>query len=209
MQVNANDESDNVINKQVNASEIVSEITEEINVGDTELVTKEASSTGAISSLDIIAKAQEKIAKAKEEPIRIVSRPSTSGGQKKTQKVKVTVHHKENSQVTTESNSKVQAESTASASEGEMDTIETQSKSVREEILDGLWTVVGGGKRKAKISSDEEGEVIKIGLGSFVNSFFSSSSQRSKKKKEDEASITSRNEEKVDGKGQSIQKASG
>ena len=42
------------------------------------------------------------------------------------------------------------------------------------------------GKRKAKQSSDEEdGTTLRMGNGTFVNSFFSSSSQRSKRQNVD------------------------
>ena len=47
-----------------------------------------------------------------------------------------------------------------------------------------VWKMITEqGKRKAKISSDEEGDgnTIRLGTGSFVNSFLNSSSQRSKR----------------------------
>ena len=128
------------------------------------------------SSLDIIAKAQQKIAQARD-----VSVASTSVEQKKTETVKAMVHHKESSQVGSVEDSAT-AELTESASEGEMEKTNSKSKSFQEEISDGFWTLVGGKRRK---SSVDEGDTIKIGVGNFVNSFLGSNTQRSKKKKEE------------------------
>ena len=117
--------------------------------------------------------------------------------------VPVTVHHKDNSQLINET--------TASASEGqgEMEDSESGEKSLLEEVShtvsEGFWTVFGGGgKRKAKNSSDEDNDSIKVATGGLVNSFFSTTnSQRSKKQKDYGSKEESRNE-KDEGMGQTL-----
>lgn len=232
-QVNADE---TVTKEQVNASEMVNVINEETTETDQDMagmddiiqeseettdktsekppskITEGASLEGDSNSQAISDRAQEMIAKEmKSKDVNVKSAASPSGGQKESETVKVMVHHEEGSQVTKEVKpTKSHLESTASASEGEMEDEDLQLGSLREEISKGFWTLVGGkGKRKAKQSSDEESDSnIKIGVGSFVNSFLSSSTQRSKKKKEDEDSQTSRNKKKDEEEGHSDLKAS-
>ena len=206
-QVNAHlDHNYNKVNdNEVDSNEIVQvqETVQEIidNTVEVEKVSKSSNDTNSSvmsGSLAIIAKAQEKIATAKDMDVRETV-ASTSQSQKN---VTVNVEvHQESSQVQ-------QQEETASASEGEVMEQDPakQSKSLRDEFTEGFWTLVGNhGKRKAKQSSDEESEgVIKMGTGGFVNSFFNAS-----KKKKDEAASDKRNEKKDNGESHSKQQALG
>ena len=183
-QVNANVNGEK---KQVNVNEIINDQIEETTDSDKEMA-------------DVEKYYKTVLAKTKE-ALNDQRGSGTATNLKKNVKVKVTVHHKEDSQVISkvgEDNPTNHGESTASASEGEMKNTGMQSKPTKpqDEFLDGLWTMVGG-KRKAKQSSDEESDTsIKLGFGTFVNSFLGGSTQRTKKQKEEVSEIQSDGKDK-------------